>query len=466
MTTAAIDTGVARRSLAPLGLAALILAYIPVNFTFGSVNVLADDIGSDLRAGAAGQQLVLAAYTTAFAATLVIAGRLGDRMGRRRLLAIGSAGVVVLSVATALAPNLATAVALRVLLGVAAGLLTPQVLSTIQATAHGALRTWGLMLFTAMSGVATILGQLAAGALGSLLSAHDGWRAVQIATAAIAALGLAGLVAVPESRSDAALALDGSGAATLGASLLLVVVPLTLGPTLGWPVWAVVVLVAGAALLVAFGAQQARSERRGRLPIVPPSVLRITVVRRGLLMTLLFFTTYGAMLYELSALAKARFGMGALGAALLVLGFGLAFVAVSISMPRLLPVLGAHTMTVAAVAQAVVLAALGALAIAGADGFWAYEIVLVPLGVTQAMMFGPVLQTVVTRAPEWAGGVASGLFTTMQQLGLTLGVAVLGGVFWATERSAGLDPALGLVFGIHALCALVFAALARSIARR
>ncbi len=85
-------------------------------------------IVTDLGVTVSGGQLVLSAYTTAFAATLVVAGRLGDRYGRRRLLAAGAGTFGVASVLAALAPNLVTLVALRAVLGVAAGLFTPQVL--------------------------------------------------------------------------------------------------------------------------------------------------------------------------------------------------------------------------------------------------------------------------------------------------------------------------------------------------
>ncbi|WP_114853518.1 MFS transporter [Brachybacterium sp. YJGR34] len=454
--------------LSTRGLAVLLIAYMPVNVTFGSLNVLADALGADLGTDDAGQQLVLAAYTTTFAATLVIAGRLGDRWGRRRLLAIGALATVVLSVAAALAPDLASTVVLRAALGIAAGLLTPQVLATIQSTATGSRRTQGLMVFAAMAGVSTVLGQVLAGVVATALPEHLGWRAVQVLIGAIALVGVLGLPAVPRSRSSTPPAMDALGASVLGASLLLLVVPLTLGRSAGWPPWSVLGLAAGGALLVVFWTLQRRAERAGITPVVPPSLLRITVVRRGLLMALLFFTTYGAFLYELSSLAQARYGMGALGPALLVLGFGITFVATSVALPRLLPGAGPRTMTRAALAQAAILLLIAALAGTGHDDLLSLQWALVPLGVAQACMYGPVLQTVISRAPHGAAGVASGLFTTCQQLGLALGVALLGGVFWSLAGSEGeaarLDRSLMVVFCVHALCALVFAVLARSLA--
>lgn len=457
-------------ALTPRGLAVLLLAYVPVNFTFGSLNVLADAIGTDLGTGGAGQQLVLAAYTTTFAATLVIAGRLGDRWGRRRLLLIGALAMAVLSIAAALAPDLAWTVALRVALGIAAGLLTPQVLATIQSTAVGPMRARGVMVFAAMSGVATVLGQIVAGIVATTLPEHLGWRAVQVLIGLIALAGVLGLRAVPTSRSQAPLAMDARGAAVLGASLLLIVVPLTIGRSAGWPLWAFLALAAGLVLLGCFWMLQRRSERAGIMPVVPPSVLRITVVRRGLLMALLFFTTYGAFLYELSALAQTRYAMGPLGPALLVLGFGITFVATSVLLPRLVPGAGRRTMMRAALVQMVILLGIAALAGTGHDDMVSLQWALIPLGIAQACMYGPVLHTVLSRAPQWAAGVASGLFTTCQQLGLSLGVALLGGLFWSLAGSEGIaaqmDRSLMVVFIVHAACALAFLLLASSLSSR
>ncbi len=450
------------------GLAVLLISYAPVNFTFGAVNVLADALGRDLGADGAGRQLVLAAYTTAFAASLVIAGRLGDRWGRRRLLLIGGLGVAVLSAATGLAPDLSTAVMLRVLLGIAAGLLTPQVLATIQSAASGTARSRGLMLFVAVSGASTVVGQISAGALAAALPEHVGWRAVQVLTGLIALVGVAGLRLVPRTRSTAPLSLDAAGAAVLAASLLAIVVPLTLGRSLHWPLWTVLSLVAGAGLLAWFWALQSRAERAGVVPVVPPSVLRLTVVRRGLLMTLLFFTTYGALLYELSAFAQLRYTQGALGPALLVLGFGIAFIATSLALPRLLPAAGERTMAAAGLAQAATLSVIALLIASGHHDMASLQWALIPLGAIQALMFGPVLQTVLSRAPQWAAGVSSGLFATVQQLGLTLGVALLGGLFWSLAGPAQehAQSALSTVVWIHAGSALVFVALARSLRTR
>jgi len=467
------DAAAARaRALTGVGLAVLLVAYLPVNMTFGSVNLLAPAITADLGTATSGGQLVLSAYTTTFAATLVVGGRLGDRYGRRRLLAVGLTAFAALSVLAAFAPNLPTLVALRAGLGVSAGLFTPQVLSTIQATAPDRLRVLGVTLFTAVSGVATIAGQILAGAVAGLAGEHLGWRVVQAATAVIAVAALAALRTVPESRSSAPLALDLRGAALLGAGLLLLVVPLTLGASAGWPPPLLGMLASAGVVLALFARSQQASERRGELPVVPPSVLRTPVVRHGLVMTLLFFTGYGAFLYEFSALAQGALGADAQGTVVLLLGFGGGFVATALATPAIERRTGRWTMTGAAVAQAVVLAVLALVVGSGHGGTTAaVQPLLVALGAAQALMYGPVLRTVLSRTPTWAAGVAGGLFTTLQQLGLGLGVALLGGLFQTVAAAApggataGLPRGFAVAAVVQAGLALGFAALATRIAR-
>jgi predicted MFS family arabinose efflux permease len=300
----------------------------------------------------------------------------------------------------------------------------------------------------------------------------------------IALAALLGLRAVPESRSAAPLALDLPGAALLGGGLVALVIPLTIGPTAGWPAWALGLLAIAAATLAVFVAAQLRAERRGLLPVVPPSVLRVPVVRIGLIMTMLFFVTYGAFLFEISEYSQTAWDADGWGAAVLLLGFGGTFVVTALVLPRILRRVGPRIMVYAGTGQA--LALLGIALVVGLDGGQSAPLVLQPLlvvlGAAQAMMFGPALQTVLSRTPTWAAGVAGGLLTTLQQLGLGLGVALLGGLFHAVAGAAGGPAggtaaadatgsgsglAVGLVTAltVQAACAVAFALLAHRVVR-
>jgi predicted MFS family arabinose efflux permease len=218
--------------------------------------------------------------------------------------------------------------------------------------------------------------------------------------------------------------------------------------------------------------------------VVPPSVLRIAVVRTGLIITLLFFVSYGAFLYEVSEYSQTVWGADGWGVAMLTLGFGGGFLVAALLLPGVLGRVGPRIMVYAASGQAVALIAIAL--VTGLDDGRSAPLVLQPLlvvlGAAQAFMYGPALQTVLSRTPDWAAGVAGGLLTTLQQLGIGLGVALLGGLFHAvagaaggtaggtaaasaTGSGSGLTVGLVTAFAVQAGCAVVFASLAHRVAR-
>lgn len=465
MTSVTSPTTDADRAIlgAPLtmwGLIVLLASFLPVNMTFGAMNLLAPAIGTDLHASPAEQQLVLSGYTATFTASLVIAGRLGDRFGRRRVLATGLAGFAVVCAASTIAPSTGVLILLRCLLGVSAGLVMPQILATIHATASPRLRTFGVAGFAVIGALSTIVGQLTAGAAGAVLDTHVAWRVAQIVIAGVALGTLALLGSVPPSRSEAPLDLDVTGGITIGAGLLLVIFPLTLGPALGWPVWSIAALGAGLGCGALFWRLQHRAEGQGRLPSIPPSLMRSHAMSRGAVMVLVFSISYGAFLFTFSGFAQHDLGLSAPGAALLVLPFGLSFLLTSIAVPRITGIVGSPTMTLAGLAQAGVLVAIAVTIATGNADPWTLQPLLVLLGVAQAVMYGPLVGAVVAGTPTWAAGLAGGVVAAAMQLGLTLGVALLGGL-GTTNGATGVS----IVVGIQALLAISFASLAPSVAR-
>lgn len=113
-----------------------------------------------------------------YAAILVLGGRLGDRFGRERLFSIGAAGFVITSLACGLAPTIDVLIAARLLQGVTAALLVPQVLATAHATLEGERKARVLALYGATAGIAAVVGQLAGGLLVSLDIAGLSWRPI------------------------------------------------------------------------------------------------------------------------------------------------------------------------------------------------------------------------------------------------------------------------------------------------
>ena len=151
--------------LTPLGTLVLLLgAFLPM-LDFFIVNVALPTIDSTLHASAPMLELVVAGYGVAFAVSLVVGGRLGDAVGRRRMFMIGMLGFTLTSLLCGVAPSIGVLVAARILQGVSAAMLQPQVLATFQATLDGQARSRAIGMYAATGGIAVVLGQLLGGVL-------------------------------------------------------------------------------------------------------------------------------------------------------------------------------------------------------------------------------------------------------------------------------------------------------------
>ena len=132
---------------------------------FFIVNVALPTMTTTLHASGPMLQLVVAGYGIAYALMLVVGGRLGDAIGRRRMFMIGVTGFTISSLLCGLAPSIGALVALRIIQGLSAAMSQPQVLATIHATLDGPRRARAMALYASMGGVGATVGQLFGGGL-------------------------------------------------------------------------------------------------------------------------------------------------------------------------------------------------------------------------------------------------------------------------------------------------------------
>jgi MFS family permease len=219
--------------------------------------------------------------------------------------------------------------------------------------------------------------------------------------------------------------------------------------------------VAAAGFVVA----ERRLERAGQVPLVPFSLLRIPSMRRGLLLTVPFFTGFGGFMfvYALTLQDGAHFGPLKTGVSLVP--FALAFLAASLSTARLTARFGRTIMTVGGLAQAIGLAGLVAVLLADWPGLNPALLApgLVVAGFGQGLVMSPLFRVVLSEVPPGEAGAASGVLTTMLQTSLALGVGTLGSLY-LTESAPGLlgvRSAAVLLFGVLVVVALGVSVLTR-----
>ena len=200
------------------------------------VNVALPSIQRDLGASPSQLEWIVSGYVLAFAVVLITTGRLGDLLGRKRIFLAGVAGFTVASAAAGLAPNADTLVAARLVQGLFAATMVPQVLSIIQVLYAPKECAGVLGAYGAVTGSAAVAGPL----LGGVLTTYDvlglEWRSIFVINIPVGLLLLVlGSSAIPESRSDHAARLDLRGVALSSLALFLVVFALIEGRPEGWP---------------------------------------------------------------------------------------------------------------------------------------------------------------------------------------------------------------------------------------
>ena len=420
--------------LHPVGVFFLLAgAFLPI-MDFFITNVALPSIDATLHASASELELVIAGYGVAYAALLVLGGRLGDRYGRRPLFLGALVGFVVASAACGFAPSVGVLIAARIVQGATAALLVPQVLATFHQTLEHERKARALALYGATSGIAAVVGQLVGGLLVSADIAGTTWRPIFLVNVPIGLVVL--LVAariVPATRSDHPVGIDLPGTVLFAATLTAVLVPLTEGHSLGWPWWTWAMMALAAVLGAITFAVERRAERRGEIPLLPPSLLRLPSMSRGLVMVLAFSIGFGAFMFVFALTVQDGLHADALHGGLAILPMAVMFFLGSVFAPRLIGRFGRAALSTGAIIQFAGLAALVAVVVGlwPHVSLWDMALPLALAGAGQSMLFAGLFRSVLADVPTHLGGVGSGVLITLQQSGLALGVATLGTLYLA-----------------------------------
>lgn len=458
-------TAAAAPGLTSAGLITVLLgAALPV-IDFFIINVALPTIHTDLNASTATLELVVAAYGIAYALLLVVGGRLGDAFGRRRLFMLGLTAFTLTSLACGIAPTAETLVIARALQGASAALMLPQVLSTIQATTSGERRSRALGLYGATGGVSTVVGQLLGGALVAANIAGTSWRPIFLVNVPIGIIGL--LLArkhLPETRSVNPMGVDRWGTVLLGVSLLTLLVPMMEGRALGWPAWCWVLLGIFPFAMAAFVRVERNLERAGGVPLLPPSVMRMPSMRRGLALAAPFFTGFGGFMFVYAMTLQDGLHLGPLGSGLALTPMAIGFFSISLMSSRLVARFGQRVVLVGAVVQLLGIAVLAGTSLIAWPDLTPLELApgMLLLGIGQGLAMTTLFRIVLSRVPSDRAGVGSGVLTTTQQTFLALGVATLGSLFASLSApdSLGLRDAFVLVLAVQAVLTVIVSVMA------
>ncbi|WP_148591163.1 MFS transporter [Streptomyces sp. WAC01526] len=440
---------------------------------FSILNVALPVLGRDLGMGQADLQWAVTAFALPSGGFLLLSGRIADLYGRRRLFLIGLGLFTAASVLTALAWSPAAFLAGRALQGLGAAVIVPTGMSLLTTTfAEGPQRERAL----GVSGTVLSMGFTIGMVLGGVMTDALGWRSTMglLSVAGVAVLAAAPLL-LTESRPPERPRIDVPGAVTVTGGLLSLIYALSTAAEQGFGRPDVLVtLIVGAGLLAAF----VRVESRAEQPLVSLPMLRRRTVAWGNLAGLMTFAMMSAVIFLLTLYLQEVLRLSAFHTGLVFGVQGVVSAGAGLVAPKVIGRLGARrTLLTGLLLQAGFTAAL--LGLGTGTGMWLAltGVTLASLGHLWAIIAYGVTAT--SGVPDAEQGLATGLVTSSQQVGLTVGIPLLSAVAsahiaalradgsgFAEATLGGIKLGLGLDAALVAVVALLVAAGLRTTRRR
>ncbi len=444
----------------------LVGAFLPP-LDFFIVNVALPSIRQGLGATPAEVQLVISGYAGAYAIFLITGGRLGDLFGRRRVFLAGLTGFGLSSVLCGLAASPMMLIAGRILQGLSAAVMAPQGLASIHALFPDHEKSRALGFYGAAIGLAAVIAQAIGGLLISANLFHLHWRVIFLINLPIvAAVFLGGLPLLPDTRSDHPVRLDRMGVLLSALGLGLLIIPLVEGREAGWPWWSWLMLATSPLAGMLFWRHEAALARRGGTPLISPELMRAPGLAVGLMGVLLFYVL-SAFFLTFSVYLQGALGASALSAGLVFVPCGVGFFIGPLTTPVAIRAFGRFVPAIGMLCEVFGCVLLGLIVAATPAGQYPTRLpmdaALWMIGFGQGWALPTLVRSVIDRGPSGGSGMISGVVNSALQISAALGVAVIGGVFYAVagERSSPASMAHALIVAMLSIagCLVVSAAL-------
>jgi len=424
-----------------LALVVIATAQLMVMLDLTIVNIALPSMQRELHFSVTNLTWVVDAYVLVFGGLLLLGGRLGDLFGRRRMFAIGIAAFAAASLAGGLATDQAWLIAARAVQGIGAAIASPAALSLVVTTfEEGPPRNRAMGIYAGMSAAGGALGLLLGGVLVDVAS----WRWVLFVNVPIA---IAVLVLTPLSLragrapSGRSHRLDIPGALSISAGMALLVYGLVSAPTDGWSSARTILAFAVAAVLLAIFVAVERSSKE---PLIPLGFLRNRNRAAGYAVMLLLGAAMLSLIFFLTQFLQDILHYSPILAGVAYLPIPVSVAATSAVVSRLVRHYGTRRFLV----LGPVLVALGLLWVSRVNATSSYADVFGPLvlvGLGMGLSFVPLTLNAVASVERQQSGLASALLNTSQQVGGSLGLAILVTVAATATR----DQLQRAVTGLH-----------------
>lgn len=413
------------------------------------VNVAIPTIRQHIHATSAETQLIITAYMVGFASLLIAGGKLADKIGRKPIFILGLALFMITSACCGCAPTAPWLVAARFFQGVSAALLYPQVLSFIHVLyPQHEQRTKAIAWYGITIGVGTMLGQLLGGYFVSLPTSllTQPWRLIFFVNVPLCILAIiAARYVLPGSKSKPASKFDYSGAVILTAALALLVYTLTTALESGNLFRFIYCPAITILLLTAFKKEQDRKRRLHEVVLIDMKLFDHRSFLLAIAGVSFFMIMLDSYFFILSIFLQNGLRLSALHAGYMVAFQGAGFIAASLVSAKLIMRYGKNSL-IAGLLLLIASMVMQAILFDGPCSILNRYFLLFLHGNGVAMVLPSFANIALKMLPEDLAGNASGVYSTFQQLFGAIGIALVGGVFYAISNNGKDFRTLELAF--------------------
>ena len=429
-----------KKSLRTIALVILLLSAFMDLIDTTIVNIALPSIQRELNASSSLAQWTVDAYLIGLSIAIITGGRLGDIYGRKKVFLIGVAGFTITSALSGFAPTVNFLIASRLMQGITAAIMVPQVLSFIQVLFKPKERAGALSAYSVVLGLATVSGPL----LSALLLSHNifglTWRPIFLINLPIGILAFtAGVIFLRESKSEHAAHIDVFGIIIASIALIMLLYPLIEGTNLDWPIWTYVLIALSVLIAAVFVIYERRRMKQGKSPLMALNIFKIKSFSGGVLISALMNLTIGGFILILTFYLQEGLKFTPVHTALTALPFTIAAPAMaSISVIKLAPMFGRKVVMWGAMLLAIGLIGIEiTLSIGGmALNAWYLLPALVAAGAGMGMIVAPIADFSLAQVEAKDAGSASGVYSMINQIGACIGVAAIGTIFFSRVNSS------------------------------
>lgn len=383
------------------------------------VNLALPTIRDDLDVSASGLQWVLVTYILTFGAGLLPLGRFGDIFGRKRVFIIGLLGFLATSLAAGVAPDVENLIAARGLQGLAAAAMVPQVLAII----HG------------LFGMINALGAVAGPVIGGFVISADlfglGWRPIFLINLPLGLIALASALAfLPAQETRATSRADWIGAGFFAVAISAVIYPLIEGCGFGWPLWLSVFPVTATAFALAFWRRQRWLDAKERMQTLPSGLIGNSGYVFGVVSVMMMISALAGTMVVLAVFLQTGVGLTPAQAGLAIAPHPISAMVASLASGRL----GNRWLNprvfagVLALFCGMVWLRLASGYVTGGDDITGP---LILIGGGGGVAIVALFQITLSHISGPDAGAGSGALQAFQQVGIALGIAIVGQLFFA-----------------------------------